>query len=146
MQQSRRLLLLVEDNADDEEMTLRALRKANLECCACETVRDGQEALDWLSGEGRYAGRDTSQQPDLIILDLGLPRVPGLDVLQRIRTDQRLALTPVVILTSSLEQKDRLRSYLSGANSYVQKPVDAGRFSEAVQQLGVYWTSVNERA
>src|SRR5712671_695049 len=136
-------ILLVEDSADDEELTTRALRKANI---ANEIVvtRDGKEAIDYLFGEGAYQGRDLSSMPAVILLDLKLPKLSGLDVLQRVRADPRTKLIPTVVLTSSSEDEDMLKSYQSGANSYVRKPVDFGAFANAVSQLGVYWLLLNQ--
>lgn len=139
---SEKVVLLVEDNPDDEALTLRALRKHNL---ANEIVvaRDGQEALDYLFGEGSYSGRDTSVLPQVILLDLKLPKVDGLQVLERLRADPRTHHVPVVVLTSSAEEKDLIRSYDLGANSYVRKPVDFEQFLEAARQLGLYWLVLN---
>lgn len=136
-------ILLVEDNADDEELTIRALRQAKV---ANEVIvaRDGIEALDYLFGKGRYESRDTTHQPAVVLLDLKLPKLNGLDVLQRLRADSRTRLVPVVVLTSSSEDEDMLNSYASGANSYVRKPVEFGSFASAVTQLGVYWLLLNE--
>jgi CheY-like chemotaxis protein len=136
-------ILLVEDDADDEALTVRALHKHNI---ANEIVvaRDGVEALDYLFGTGAHAGRDLRQQPQVILLDLKLPRLDGLEVLRRLRADPRTRLLPVVILTSSKEEEDRTKSYTLGANSYVRKPVDFNQFSEAVRQLGLYWLLLNE--
>lgn len=136
-------ILLVEDNPDDEELTLRALRKANIANIVVIT-RDGSEALDYLFGEGSFSGRDTSQMPTVVLLDLKLPKLNGIDVLNRMRTDSRTKLVPVVVLTSSSEDEDMLRSYESGANSYVRKPVDFAAFVNAVTQMGVYWMLLNE--
>jgi CheY-like chemotaxis protein len=140
----KRLLLLVEDNPDDEEVTLRGLRKAALANCDIQVSRDGQAALDWLFGDGRLGDPQNRHQPDLIVLDLSLPRVSGLDVLKRVRANDRTSLTPVVILTSSLEPIDRHRCYRNGANSYLQKPTDFNQYVETVRQLGVYWMELNE--
>lgn len=137
------MLLLVEDNPSDEELTLRALRKNNI-VNEVVVARDGVEALEFLFGEGQYAGRDLKVQPALILLDLKLPRVSGLEVLQRIRADHRTAMLPVVVLTSSSQDEDILSSYRLGANSYVRKPVRFSDFSEAVRQLGMYWLLLNE--
>ena len=136
-------LLLVEDNPDDEALTLRALRKHNL---ANEIVvaRDGQEALDYLFGEGEYSNRDTGELPQVILLDLKLPKVDGLQVLERLRAEPQTRPVPVVVLTSSNEEQDKIRSYDLGANSYVRKPVDFERFIEAARQLGLYWLVLNE--
>ncbi|WP_146648369.1 response regulator [Labilithrix luteola] len=140
---SGRVILLVEDNEDDEVLTLRALRKNNI---ANDVVvaRDGEEALDYLFGTGAHAGRDASIVPQIILLDLNLPRLSGLDVLRRIRADERTKLLPVVVLTSSKEDEDIVNSYSLGANSYVRKPVDFAQFSEAVKTLGLFWLLLNE--
>ncbi|MFN2301741.1 MAG: response regulator [Gammaproteobacteria bacterium] len=137
------MLLLVEDNPSDEELTLRALRKHNI-VNEVVVARDGVEALEYLFGEGKYAGRDVTETPALVLLDLKLPRVSGLEVLQRIRSDERTKTLPVVVLTSSSQDEDILSSYRLGANSYVRKPVRFSDFSEAVRQLGVYWLLLNE--
>lgn len=138
-----KVILLVEDNPDDVALTLRALKKNNI---SNEVViaRDGVEALDYLFGEGAWAGRDPAKIPVVILLDLKLPRVDGLDVLRRLRGDQRTRLLPVVILTSSNEESDLISGYALGANSYVRKPVDFNQFSEAVRHLGLYWLLWNE--
>jgi len=136
-------ILLVEDNAQDEMLTLRSLRKVNL-ANDVEVVRDGQQALDYLLGQGEFAGRADGPLPAVVLLDLGLPRVGGLEVLARLRAEHRTRLLPIVILTSSDEEPDRLRSYLGGANSFVRKPVDFAEFAETVARLGVYWMAVNE--
>jgi two-component system, response regulator len=136
-------ILLVEDNPDDELLTLRALKK-NSVFNKVVVARDGAEALDYLFGEGAYAGRDTSDVPQLVLLDLKLPKVDGLEVLKRLRADERTRLLPVVILTSSREQQDLLDGYGHGANSYIRKPVNFARFVEAVRQLGHYWLHLNE--
>lgn len=136
-------ILLVEDNPDDEALTLRALARNNISNPVI-VARDGQEALDWLFCEGAHAARDPQELPALILLDLKLPKVDGLDVLRQLRQGPRTQLTPVVILTSSLEEQDRLRGYLHGANSYVQKPIDFAEFVEAVRQLGLYWLMLNQ--
>ena len=137
------LILLVEDNPDDEALTLRALRKSNI---ANEVVvaHDGVEALDYLFGTGAHEGRDLGVMPQVVLLDLKLPRVDGLEVLRRMRADERTRLLPVVVLTTSSEQRDIVGSYSLGANSYIRKPVDFVRFAEAVQQLGLYWLLMNE--
>ena len=138
-----KMILLVEDSADDEELTTRALRKANI-VNEIVVARDGKEALDYLFGQGAYQGRDLSAMPAVILLDLKLPKLSGLDVLQRVRADARTKLIPTVVLTSSSEDEDMLKSYQSGANSYVRKPVDFGAFANAVSQLGVYWLLLNQ--
>lgn len=137
------MILLVEDNPRDEALTLRALRKNNF---GNEVVvaRDGVEALDFLFGTGMYAGRDTRVVPQMILLDLKLPKVSGLEVLEKIRADERTRRLPVIIFTSSNEEEDRIKGYNLGANSYVRKPVDFGQFIEATQQLGLYWLVLNE--
>ncbi|MFP4344522.1 MAG: response regulator [Anaerolineales bacterium] len=136
------LLLLVEDNPDDEFLTLRALKKGNV---ANDVVvaRDGAEALDYLFRQGGFAERAEGRMPQLILLDLQLPKISGLDVLRRLRADERTRLLPVVILTSSDEEQDILESYDLGANSYIRKPVDFEQFTDAVSQLGFYWLLLN---
>jgi CheY-like chemotaxis protein len=138
-------ILLVEDNPDDEALTLRALKKNHI---ANEVVvaRDGVEALDYLFGTGSHAGRDLDTMPQVVLLDLNLPRIGGLDVLRRVREDERTKYLAVVVLTSSKEDEDLLKSYSLGANSYVRKPVDFQQFSEAVKTLGLYWLLLNETA
>lgn len=140
---NRKLVLLVEDNADDEELTLRALKR-NHETIRIEVTRDGQEALDWLFCEGEHSGR-TSTLPDLIMLDLHLPKRSGFEVLQALRARDETRYVPVVILTSSNEHSDILNGYRYGANSYVQKPVDYDEFVEAACHLGLYWLGLNHR-
>ena len=137
-----KVILLVEDNPDDEALTLRALKKNNI-MNEVVVARDGVEALDYLFGTGAYAGRDTGNQPQIILLDLKLPRVDGLEVLRRLRANPLTALQPVVILTTSNEERDILSSYQLGANSYIRKPVDFEQFMEAVRQLGLYWLVLN---
>jgi two-component system response regulator len=142
---SEKLIMVVEDNPDDEELTLRALRMGKI---ANEIVvtRDGSEALEFLFCTGKYQGREASRMPSVILLDLKLPKLSGLDVLQRMRADPRTRFIPVVVLTSSSEDEDMLRSYELGANSYVRKPVEFSAFATAVGQLGIYWLLLNEPA
>jgi two-component system, response regulator len=140
---SNGVILLVEDNPDDELLALRALRKNNV-MNEVVVARDGVEALDYLFASGPHVGRDTSTMPRLILLDLKLPRVDGLEVLRRLRSDERTKLLPVVILTSSKERKDMLEGYGLGANSYVRKPVNFEQFVGAVEQLKLYWLGLNE--
>jgi two-component system, response regulator len=140
---AEKMILLVEDNPDDEELTLRSLRKANI-VYDVVVARDGSEALDFLFGTGKYAGRDLSLMPSVVLLDLKLPKLNGIDVLHRLRADPRTRLLPVVVLTSSSEDEDMLKSYQSGANSYVRKPVDFSAFATAVTQLGMYWMLLNQ--
>lgn len=140
---SERPILLVEDNPDDEALTLRAFAKNEIPN-RVEVARDGVEALDYLFGTGSHEGRDISVMPAVVLLDLKLPRIDGLEVLRRIRADERTALLPVVVLTTSKEQQDIHEAYRLGANSYIRKPVDFERFIQAVGQLGVYWLSLNE--
>lgn len=137
-------ILLVEDNPDDELLAMRALA-SNRVANDIVVARDGVEALEYLFAEGRFAGRDLASQPALILLDLKLPKIDGLEVLRRIRADERTALLPVVVLTTSGEERDMVASYRLGANSYIRKPVDFTQFSEAVRQLGVYWLLLNQR-
>jgi two-component system response regulator len=138
-----KIILLVEDNADDEKLTLRALKKNSIRN-EVVVARDGAEALDFLFGTGAHAGRSLDVMPQIILLDLKLPKLNGLEVLRRLRTDDRTKLLPVVVLTSSNEEQDRITSYGLGANSYVRKPVDFNQFSEAARQLGLYWLILNE--
>jgi two-component system response regulator len=137
------VILLVEDNPDDEELTMLAFKEANI-MNEIVVARDGAEALDYLFGTGKYAGRDTSRYPQLILLDLKLPKLGGLEVLERLRTDPRTQLVPAVILTSSSEEEDIVASYRLGANSYVRKPVEFHRFADTVKQMGLYWLLLNE--
>lgn len=139
-----KLILLVEDNPDDVALTLRALRKNNLSNQII-VAGDGVEALDYLFATGPHTGRDATVQPELILLDLKLPKVDGLEVLRKLRADQRTKLLPVVILTSSSEHQDLADGYGLGANSYVRKPVDFEKFVDAVRQLGLYWLVLNEK-
>ena len=136
-------ILLVEDNADDEMLILRALRKVNL-ANQVDVARDGQQALDYLFREGEFAGRPGADLPAVVLLDIKLPRVSGLDVLKKLRADPRTRLLPVAILTSSDEERDRLQSYQNGANSFVRKPLDFAEFAETVARMGIYWLAVNE--
>lgn len=138
-------ILVVEDNADDAELTMRALRKNGV---SGEIVlaRDGVEALDYLFGQGVYAGRDPQRMPAVILLDLNMPRLDGFGVLEGLRADKRTRLLPVVILSSSREDRDLVQSYGLGANSYIVKPVDFGQFLETVGHLGLYWLTLNEPA
>jgi two-component system response regulator len=140
---NKKTILLVEDNANDEFLTLRALKKYNV---ANDVVvaRDGVEALDYIFGTGAYEGRDVTEMPVITLLDLKLPKVDGLEVLRRVRADPRTRLLPVVILTSSNEERDVINGYKLGTNSYVQKPVDFTAFVDAVGQLGLYWLMLNE--
>ena len=138
-----KMILIVEDNPDDEELTIRALKKNNIGN-RLVVVRDGVEALDFLFCTGAYSHRDPNDLPQTILLDLKLPKVDGLEVLKRIRADERTSLLPVVILTSSSEERDLLQSYKNGANSYVRKPVDFTEFLDAARQLGLYWLVLNE--
>ena len=138
-----RTILLVEDNPDDEELTIRALRKNGI-VNELVVARDGVQALEYLFGTGEWAGRDTGVTPAVVLLDLKLPRVDGLEVLERMRADPRTRLVPVVVLTSSREEQDILKSYTLNVNSYVRKPVDFTEFTEAVKHLGMYWLLLNE--
>jgi two-component system response regulator len=140
-----KVILLVEDNADDEMLTLRALKKNNIRNEVI-VARDGSEALDYLFGTGIHAGRDLNIMPQIILLDLKLPKVDGFEVLRRVRSSEITKLLPVVILTTSNEDQDRIRGYDLGANSFVRKPVEFEKFIEAVRQLGLYWLILNEPA
>jgi len=137
------VILLVEDNPDDEALTLRAFKKNSI-LNEVVVARDGAEALDYLFATGPYASRDTSVMPQVILLDLKLPKVDGLQVLERVRADERTRLLPVVILTSSKEEQDIVSGYNLGANSYICKPVDFAQFSDAMRQVGMYWLVLNE--
>jgi two-component system response regulator len=141
---TEKTILLVEDNPNDEELTLRAFRKNNIKN-GVVVVRDGVEALDYLFATGPYEGRDAADLPQVVLLDLKLPKVDGLEVLRRIRADERTKLLPVVILTSSREEHDLVEGYRLGANSYVRKPVNFDEFIEAARHLGLYWLLLNER-
>ncbi|MGE5642575.1 MAG: response regulator [Byssovorax cruenta] len=138
-----KMILLVEDNADDEALTLRALNKSKI-ANTIVVVRDGAEALDYLFCTGPYADRNPLDLPQVILLDLKLPKVDGLEVLRRLRAEPRTHMLPVVILTSSKEEQDLVNAYSNGANSYVRKPVDFNQFVEAIRQLGLYWLVLNE--
>ena len=138
-----KMILLVEDNPDDEALTIRALKKNNIGN-ELAVVRDGAEALEYLFCTGAYADRDRNNRPQVILLDINLPKVDGLEVLRRIRADENTRLLPVVLLTSSKEEQDVINGYSLGANSYVRKPVDFNQFIEAVRQLGLYWLVLNE--
>ena len=138
-----KIILLVEDNPDDELLTIDALA-ANRIGNEVVVARNGVEALDYMFAEGKWSGRDVRQIPALVLLDLNLPKIDGLEVLQRIRDDKRTQLTPIVILTSSNEEEDLLKGYSLGANSYVRKPVDFDEFVRAAGQLGLYWLLLNE--
>lgn len=138
-----KVVLLVEDNPDDEELTRIAFEKSRL-LNELVVARDGAEALDYLFAQGRYADRSPERLPQVILLDLKLPKISGLDVLRRIRDDERTRMIPVVVLTSSKEEEDIVRSYRLGANAYVRKPVDFNEFSEAATQLGVFWLLLNQ--
>lgn len=142
---SERVILLVEDDPKDEALTLRALKKSNV-MNPVVVARDGAEALDYLFARGVHEGRDRAVVPQVILLDLKLPKVDGLEVLQALRSDEHTRLLPVVVLTSSIEEQDLLRSYRLGANSYMRKPVDFAQFTEAVKQLGLYWLVLNQPA
>ncbi|HTX34870.1 MAG TPA: response regulator [Bryobacteraceae bacterium] len=140
---NHKVILLIEDNSSDVDLTIRALEKGHI-ANRMVVARDGKEALDYLWGEGAYAGRDVSDLPAVTLLDLKLPKVPGLEVLRRVRADARTRRLPVVILTSSKEEQDLATSYDLGANSYIRKPVDFNQFTKAIEQLGLYWLVWNE--
>ncbi len=139
------IILLVEDNPDDVDLTLRAFEKSKV-ANDIVVVRDGEQALNYLFRTGSHAGRDPERMPEVVLLDLKLPKVDGLEVLRRMRSDERTRRLPVVVLTSSKEESDIIRSYDLGANSFVRKPVDFAQFIEAAQQLGLYWLVLNEPA
>lgn len=140
-----KFIVLIEDNPDDAALTLRAFRKSNLSNDVT-VFRDGVDALDFLHGTGPHEGRDLSVQPEVILLDLKLPKLDGLEVLERLRNHPTTRLLPVVMLTTSQEQDDRVKSYSLGANSYIRKPVDFIKFMEVVQTVGLYWLILNESA
>jgi len=139
----KKVILLVEDNPDDELLTMRAMRKNNI-ANDIVVARDGAEALDYIFRQGQYEDRDVDEHPQVILLDLNLPKIGGLEVLKKIRSDKSTALFPVVVLTSSKEERDLVESYRLGANSYIRKPVDFNQFSDAIRQLGLYWLVLNE--
>lgn len=145
MKNSNHTILLVEDHPDDEELTRLAFKECKF-ANDLVVARDGQEALEYLFATGKYSGRDVCDQPQVVLLDLKLPKVDGLEVLQHIRSDERTKFLPVVILTSSKEETDLVAGYSFGANSYIQKPVDFNQFIDAVCQLGLYWLVLNETA
>ena len=136
-------ILLVEDNPDDVKLTLRALERSRI-ANEVVVVQDGVEAIEYLSGTGKFSGRNSDVLPQVVLLDLKMPRMDGLEFLQRIRAEEKTRLLPVVVLTTSSEDRDRIESYKLGANSYVRKPVDFNQFAEAVQNLGLYWLVLNE--
>ena len=139
-----KIILLVEDNPDDVTLTERALKKSHI-LNKLIIAKDGVEALDYLFGTGSWAGRDMNNMPEIVLLDLKLPKIDGLEVLKRIRANEQTKLLPVVILTSSKEEKDLIDGYSMGANSYIRKPVNFNQFADAVRQLGLYWLVLNER-
>ncbi len=140
---NNRQILLVEDNPDDAKLTLRALKKSRI-ANEVVVVHDGVDAMEYLQCTGKFSGRNRDMLPQVVLLDLKMPRMDGLEFLQRIRSDERTRLLPVVVLTTSSEDRDRIESYKLGANSYVRKPVDFNQFVEAVQNLGLYWLVLNE--
>jgi CheY-like chemotaxis protein len=140
---NNKTILLVEDNPDDEALAIRALKRHHISNQVV-VAHDGVEALDYLFGTGMYAGRDVSIKPTVVLLDLKLPRIDGLEVLQRLREDIRTKVVPVVVMTTSSEERDRIESYQLGCNSFIRKPVDFMQFSEAIRQLGMYWLLLNE--
>ena len=139
----QKFILLVEDNPDDEALTLRALSKHNI-ANGVVVARNGVEAIDFLFGSGAHADRDVTELPQIVLLDLKLPKLDGFEVLRRIRADERTQTLPVVVLTSSKEERDVIQSYRDGCNSYVRKPVNFDEFIEAARQLGLYWLLLNE--
>lgn len=141
--EEKKVILLVEDNPDDELLAIRALKKNGI-LNEVVVVRDGVEALDYLFGTGAFDGRDLNMMPQIILLDLKLPKLDGLEVLRKVRSDERTKLLPIAVLTSSKEEADMISSYRLGANSYIRKPVDFEQFSESVRQLGLYWLVLNE--
>jgi two-component system response regulator len=141
---AEKVILLVEDNPDDEKLTVRALKKNNI-VNEVAIARDGAEALDYLFATGAHSSRDVKALPALVLLDLKLPKLDGLEVLRRIRADERMMRLPVVILTSSKEEQDLTQAYNGGVNSYIRKPVDFMEFTEVVRQLGLYWLVLNEK-
>lgn len=141
---TEKIILLVEDNPDDEALTIRALKKNNIRNRVV-VAKDGVEALDYLFGTGQYANKDINEQPQVILLDLKLPRLNGLEVLKKIRSNEQTRIIPVVVLTTSKEEQDVIESYHLGANSYVRKPIDFIEFTNAVKNLGMYWLLINER-
>ena len=141
---SNQIILLVEDNPDDEQLTVRSLQRSNISNPII-VAYNGAEAIEYLFGAGSHAGRNPNDLPALVLLDLKLPKVDGLEVLRKIRADERTKLLPVVMLTSSSEEQDIIESYNLGANSYVRKPVDFDQFAESVRQLGLYWLLINEQ-
>ncbi len=140
---SEKYILLVEDNPDDELLTVRALKKNNI-ANRIEVARDGQQAIDFMFAQGEFSSRDPLDLPQVILLDLKLPKLNGLEVLRELRANERTRLVPVVVLTSSNEERDMIESYQLGANSYVRKPVDFDQFIEAARQLGLYWMLLNQ--
>ena len=140
---AEKIILLVEDNQDDVDLTLRALKKGKIKNDVI-VVRDGEEALDYLFGTGAYSEKDKDIFPTIVLLDLNLPKIDGLEVLKRIRSNERTKYLPVIILTSSKEERDLIDGYKNGANSYVRKPVDFNQFVEAVHNIGLYWLLLNE--
>lgn len=140
---NKKIILLVDDNPDDVKLTMRALKKNNI-LNEIIVAGDGIEALDYLLGTGKYAGRDKNIKPQVILLDLKMPKLDGLEFLRRIRSDESTQPLPVVILTTSSEDRDKIESYKLGANSYIRKPVDFTQFVESVRQLGLYWLVLNE--